>query len=231
MHISFSGVISPYIYHCPWCYYLRNVKRVKIEPKEDITQEEQSRRMRGIELHEQLSQYLKGEVEEFPFVTDTIEQYKKHPLAEIEKQFYFDLDMNLLPDKPSRTDFYSIRPDAYIYQDGSLFIADWKFANSEYNTAKYYNEVEFFIALLSTTFSDIYQAHLAIHFPEEDYTLPTRSYSIQAIASLQQKYLAFTDRILNEKIHKPIPSKARCYFCDYRSSDTGGAGICEYTVQ
>lgn len=231
MHISFSGVISPYTYHCPWAHYLRNVKRIRLERKDDLSEEEQSKRMRGIELHDKLSQYLTKKVDSFEYTTDLIEQIRTNSNAHIERQFYFDLDFNELSVKPEQADFLSIRPDAYWIENDCLTLVDWKFANSDFNAAKYYNETEFFLSLLATVHQPLSMATIKIHFPEQDYTLPVKSYSAQAIASLQQRYIMLTDRILNERIHKPIPAKNRCFFCDYRSEDAGGCGACEYSVQ
>ena len=232
MHISFSGVISPYTYHCPKSHFYRNIQKVKIEPKTEVVEDstEVSKRVRGIELHDSLSQYLKQEVDTFPFITDTIQMYREHPLVVVEEQFIFDLLFSPLNEKPT-TDFISIRPDAFYVYDGTLSVADWKFANPEYNASKHYNELEFFLAGLSSKYPDVCEAEVNIHFPEQDYTLPIRTYTMSDLARLQQKYIRLIENILEDKFFKTIPSKNRCYYCDYRSEDAGGSGTCEDSVQ
>jgi len=232
MYISYSGVISPYLYNCPYAHFLRNVLKVKALPKEHVKEEQEqelNKRTRGIELHEQLCAYLKQEEDEFAFVTDTITLFREHPLVQVEQSFYFDLDFQVIAEPSFNDDFYGIRPDAFIYYDGELHIADWKFANTEYNSTRYYGEVEFFIALMSNIYPDIQTASSYIHFPEQDYTLPSRKYSAQAISKLQQHYIFLVDKIINTNILKPTPAKFRCAYCNFRSEDTGGIGQCEHT--
>lgn len=230
MYISYSGVIAPYLYNCPYAHFLRNVKRMKIEKKEEATEEvEVSKRTRGIELHESLSAYLKQEEDEFPFVTELITFFREHPFSEIEKPFYTTLDFEPLQEPNYEIDFYGIRPDAFVFYDNELHIADWKFANSEYNAARHYGEVEYFIALLSHVLRDVESVVSYIHFPEQNYTLPIRSYTTKDIAQLQQKQIQLVDKILSTKVFVPNPAKFRCSYCNYRSEDTGGAGFCEHT--
>lgn len=224
MLVSFSGVLSTYTYHCPHAHRLRNIQKIRIEPKESEDQEP-SKRQRGIELHESLGQYMKREISEFPFVTDTIEFYRTYPNVVVEEPFWFDDTLSPLEGKPENTEhFVYIRPDAFLYRDGILFLVDWKFANPEYGAAKYYDETEFFASCLASKFPDLSSVEIEVHFPEQDYTLPKRVHSYSKIMEIQQGYINRVQRILNDKICKPIPSKARCRFCDYREE------ICEYSV-
>ena len=117
MYISYSGVITPFIYNCPHAHFLRNIQKVKAAPKpeEDVEEPvEINKRTRGIELHEQLCAYLKKEEDEFPFVTDTIALFREHPLLHVEEPFYFDTDFQSLAEPNFDIDFYGIRPDAFI---------------------------------------------------------------------------------------------------------------------
>jgi len=232
MHVSYSGVITPYIYNCPKAHYFRNVQKVRIEVSETTSEHEgPSRRELGIQNHELLSQYLKQETEEFPYLTDTIEYFKERPTLQVEEQFFFDTAYTVLNEKPTDTDFISIRPDAFSYHDGFLELVDWKFANPDFGAAKYYGELEFFLAGLSAKFPDTYEAYINIHFPEVDYSLPKRYYSTAKLVALQQKYIALVDKILNDKLWLAKPAKSRCSLCNYRSQDAGGAGCCEWSIR
>lgn len=229
MHISYTGVIVPYIYHCPRAHYFRNIQKVKIDvDNNEAKVDEPSKRELGIQYHKALSQYLKKESDDFPFLTDTIQYYRSKCHLKVEQQLFFDTTFSPIEQK-QKTHFISITPDAYSFYDGCLEIADWKFANPEYNATKYYGEVEFFLAGLASIY-DVAEAYIDIHFPEVDYTLPRRAYGLAKISQIQQKYLILIDRIIQDKLWIAKPSKNRCIFCDYRSLETGGSGHCEESL-
>jgi hypothetical protein len=226
MHISYTGVIVPYIYHCPRAHFYRNIQKIRIEKEvEQDANTEISKRELGIQYHKMVSEYLNKEAEDFPFITDTILYYKEKPGIQVEKQLLFDTSFSPIKEK-TKENFISITPDVYSFYNGCLEIADWKFANTEYNSAKYYGEVEFFLSGLASIY-EISEAHVDIHFPEANYTLPRRSYSIAKITQIQQKNIMLIDRIINDKLWCANPTKNRCMFCDYRSADTGGSNHCD----
>jgi hypothetical protein len=234
MHISFSGVITPYTYNCPYAHMLKNVKRVKIPKKPDEEKtEEYSRRMRGIDLHNQAAEFIVDNADTFEFTTDTLLEAKATK-THVEKQFFFDVEFSPLEAQPDdKSNFISMRCDTVAVDSdrGKGTIYDWKFANSEYGISKHYDELEFFIAGLSALYREsIGDWDVVIHFPEEDYTLPIRSYSWIQTAHIQQVYIDRVNSILLDRFYKATPSKFRCRFCAHRSADTGGSDFCEYTV-
>ena len=242
MHISFSGVIAPYTYNCPYAHKLRNILKLKIPKKEESSAEEQaedqSRRQRGIELHQKLSDYLKNIEDSFNFTTSTIENVKSRLQPEnifgVEHTFYFDEMFNPLKEIPENKneDFISLTPDLFIInKDGSADLYDWKFANSEFGIARHYDELSFFLSGLISKFVAVYEWRIHIHFPEEDYTLPIRTYNFSSAARIQFNMQNRIDKILTDKQLKATPSKARCYFCDRRSEDTGGSGQCDLSMR
>lgn len=225
MLISFSGTLVPYTYNCPHAHRLRNIQQIRIErPEPEESEEGISRRQRGIELHDQLGEYLKANTDTFEFVTDTIEFFRGKPNLVVEQPYYFDETLSPVDSKQLEGHTVYIRPDAAVYELGVLYLSDWKFANPEYGAARYYDETEFFASCLASLCKDLDRVEIDVHFPEHNYTLPKRVHSFQSIMQLQQKYIARIERIINDKICKPIPSKARCRFCDYREE------VCEYSV-
>ena len=240
MQISFSGVITPYTYNCPYAHRLRNILRLKIPERPKPAEEEdveQSRRQRGIELHNKISDYLKGVEDSFEFSTPLVEKVKAYidsdTVSHIERVFYYDDMFNPKEEVPSRDeDFISITPDlVLLYKDGTADIYDWKFANTEYGLSRHYDELSFFLSGLISTFPDVSRWTIYIHFPESDYTLPIRTYNATTAARIQHGMIDRVQKILNDKILKPQPSKARCQFCDRRSEDAGGSGQCDVSAR
>lgn len=230
MRVSFNGVILPYTYNCPHAHKLKNIDRVVIPPREDVPEEEISKRKRGIELHDSLAEYMKGETEEFPFLTDTIKRLQEERDKIIEQEEYYDLDLKGLPSKPTEGDYISCRKDLQVIYDDKIEIVDWKFGNPDFGISRHLDELEFFLALESATSPEVGKWIITIHFPETDYTVPTKPYSYNQVARLQQKYLRRIDIILNDKYCKASPSRMNCKFCSYRSYDTFGSGDCEFSV-
>jgi hypothetical protein len=107
---------------------------------------------------------------------------------------------------------------------------DLKFGNPDYGAAKYYDETCFFLAMLGGEYPDIGEFETVVHFPIYDYSLPKRKYTIFQLARLQTSYRMRIEQILNDKMFKPKPSKQHCRFCDQRSEEAGGTGVCTYSV-
>lgn len=234
MHISYNGFIAPYTFQCPRSFWFKNIQKVLIaKPDEEIedADQEPSRRMRGILLHSEIASYLKHEVDEFQFATDTVEFFRNLPKEEvsIEEQSFFDIDFNSIPCKPEGT-YISTRTDCTWLGPNEVIIVDWKFANHNYGIAHYRDELEFFIVGESAKNHEIGSWRPILHFVEQDYSVPLPLYTYNDIARLQQRFLGRIDTILNDKFYAPIPSQGRCGFCPYRSEDTGGSNTCEFTV-
>jgi hypothetical protein len=234
MHISYSGVIAPYTYNCPHAHKLKNVLRVKFEPKvesePDDEPKELSKRQQGIDLHEEVAAYIKGDIEEFELITDTIERVKDSPIAEVEVQEFYSVDLAYLESKPEKGDYVSTRKDAVIRDLDRTEILDWKFGTPDYAIAKHIDELEFFLACEAAINPNVGEWIITIHFPEIDYTVPREPYDYRKVAKLQKRYIDRIDLILNDKYWRPNPSRANCRFCNYRSSDTGGSGHCDHSV-
>lgn len=230
MRVSFNGVILPYTYNCPHAHKLKNIDRVVIPPREDIPPEEISKRQRGIELHDSLAEYMKGEIEEFPFLTDTVRRLAEEPNKKVEEEEYYNLGFERLKQKPDSGDYVSCRKDLVVEHEDYIELVDWKFGNPEYGHSRHLDELEFFLALESADNPDVGEWHVLIHFPEHDYTIPTKPYGYNQVARLQQRYARRIDLILEDKYCKANPSRANCKFCPYRSYDTFGSGDCEYSV-
>jgi hypothetical protein len=233
MHISFSGVIAIYTYNCPYAHKLRNIDRVRIdydkpeEPREELGQ---SRRERGIELHEQAAKYVKQELQDFEFNTATLQLARSLANKETEQQYFLDTWLNPLPEKPSSGDFVSFRTDVTARSDSVTRIFDWKFGNPEFGIAKHLDELKFFVACESAKYPEVGQWEIIIHFPELDYTVPTIPITYTKAATLQQIYVDRIQHILRDKFYRPYPGRSRCRLCPYRTAETGGSDHCPYTV-
>lgn len=232
MHISFNGVIAVYTYNCPYAHKLRNLEHCYLERVESTEEADgtTSKRAFGIEQHELVSNYIKGEIEAFDYSTDTIEWFKEQDNVQVEVQKFFDLGFTPLSSKPANGDYVSARADALAISSEKIRQADWKFGNPDYNAAKYYDETDFFMSLATATFPDVGEYESLVHFPQHDYTLPVRSFTIAQAARLQTKYLMRIEKIMNDKYFKPAPGKIHCRFCDQRSTEAGGTGKCDHTV-
>jgi hypothetical protein len=224
------------MYKCPQSYKFRNVDRIRLQPKEDIDPEVVSKRQRGIELHEKLSQFITGTLsdEEFEFVTPEIvivaAEFSSHPeLCLVETEFFFDLDYNPQDERPKEGIY--IRPDFVLldHENGTGVVYDWKFASPDYDASMFKREVEWYIAALAAKFPDIGFWRGIIHFPEKEYSLPYHDYDGYAAGNLQAYWKKFIDRIRSDHFYFPLPARSRCRFCDYRSEDSGGTGTCEDT--
>lgn len=233
MHISFNGVIAVYTYNCPYAHKLRNIEHCYLERVESTEEADgtTSKRAFGIEQHELVSQYIKKEIDSFDYTTDTIEWFREQEKVQVEVQKFFDLGFSPLDAKPTSGDYVSARADALVAIPWDKVVqADWKFGNPEYNAPKYYDETDFFMSLAISTFPEVGSYKSIIHFPQHDYTLPVRTYTIQQAGRLQDKYLRRVDKILKDKYFKPSPGKIHCRFCDQRSTEAGGTGKCAHTV-
>lgn len=231
MHISYNGVIAVYSFNCPFAHKLKNIERVYIESKEEeIEQGEVSKRMRGIELHDQCAKYLKRETEDFSFVTDTIERLRTTDGLTVETTEYYDLDLSPVWEKPSDQDYVSTRKDAVLRTPFYTEVFDAKFGSLDYGFSKHIDECEFFLACEASAYPDPGEWRITIHFPEHDYNIPRAIYKYNDISRLQQNYINRISVILDDKIFKPIPSEGRCRFCAYRSKDALGSGHCPFSV-
>lgn len=227
-HISFNGVIVPYTYHCPYAHRLKNIERVQIEQPIEEEGEEISKRQRGINLHNDISAYLKGDIEDFPFITETVQLFTN---GQLETQEFYTLDLSPLNSKPEEGMYVSCRKDAVLRTEYISKVADWKFGNPEYGISKYIDEGEFFLACEAALNPNISEWHLLIHFPEQDYTVPRNPYSAFDVARLQTQYINRIQVIISDKFLMPNPSRDRCFFCPYRSQENGGSGHCEFSVR
>jgi hypothetical protein len=231
MQISFNGVVAPYTYNCPHAHRLRNIEHCYLERKEEPEEVEGvSKRVFGIEQHELIGQYIKGEIDQFEYITDTVESFRARVNVQVEVQKFYDVDFSPLDRKPLAGDYVSARTDAIAIDKYLIDQADWKFGNPEWGAAKYYDETDFFMALAISEYPDVGEYRSVIHFPQHDYSLPIHTYTIAQAAKLQHKYQQRVDRILNDKFFKPAPGRIHCRFCDQRSEDAGGTGKCSYTV-
>jgi hypothetical protein len=230
MQISFSGVIAPYTYNCPYAHKLRNIDKVKIPKKEQDLSAEPFKCQRGIDLHDAVAEYITGMTDTFQYTTSTVNAAKEQHTY-VEYPFYSTQEFSPLDRIPEDdSTFIYMRCDA-VYTDGCQgIIYDWKFTTLEFGAAHHYDELEFFLAGHSARFNDIGLWKIVIHSPEFDYTLPIRTYEWPQISRLQQRYISRINTILNDRLFIPNPSKARCKFCNYRSEDTGGSSLCDYTV-
>jgi hypothetical protein len=233
MHISYNGFIAPYTFQCPRSFFFKNIQKVLIAKSEEElnAEKEPSRRVRGIQLHNDVAAYLKHEIDEFPYITDTIAFFHDLPQGEvqIEVQDFFDTGFNPIPCKPEG-DYVSSRIDCAWTGPTKVLIADWKFANPDYGLTRYRDELEFFLVGQSAKHPEIGEWQLVLHFPENDYTVPLPTYGYNSVARLQQNFLSRIDIIMEDKFYRPIPSQFRCGFCPYRSHDSGGSGHCKFTV-
>lgn len=107
---------------------------------------------------------------------------------------------------------------------------DWKFGNPEFGYTKYYDEVEFFITLLSLLNPDIDTFLGNIHFPEYDYSFPVKKYNTNKLARMQNTLLRRIDFIIEDKYLLPNPGRTRCKLCSFRSEEAGGTGSCNHSV-
>lgn len=231
MNVSFSGVLSTYLYNCPHAHRLRNIEKNYLPRKEaDEEPEGISAREFGIEQHDLIAAYILKKVDTYEHSTDLIEWFRNQPNPQVEVQRYYDLDGTCLASKPVEGDYISTRIDALVCQHFALVLADWKFGNPDYGAAKYYDETCFFLAMLGGEYPDIGEFETVVHFPIYDYSLPKRKYTIFQLARLQTSYRMRIEQILNDKMFKPKPSKQHCRFCDQRSEEAGGTGVCTYSV-
>jgi hypothetical protein len=235
MQISFSSSVRPYFYNCPYAFKLRNIDKIypsDVLPKKEETEEvEQSTRQFGIEQHDLAAAYIKGDIEEFDYTTDTIEHLRNADNVVVETTRYLSLDLEPLARRPESGDFISYRTDATELGDGFGKIYDFKFGNPDYGSSIYYDEVEFFLLGDSIHFSEIGEWSIHIHFPINSYTLPVRTYTVQRLARLQDQWMWRLDQMLNDKFYAPKPSRVHCKLCDYRRVENGGCGVCEYSVE
>lgn len=230
MQFSFSGALAPYTYNCPYAYYLKNIKRVVIEPHDDTeVSDEPSKRQLGIELHASLASYLRGDTDEFEYPTPLIEQLRLSTSLVIETTEFYGMDFSPLDGRPQSGDFVSVRKDAINRTPYKTTIYDWKFGSSEYGAARHYDELQFFVASEAAKNPDVGEWEIQIHFPREDYTLPVRTYSVNQISRIQSSYIQRIEMIRSDRWFKPKPSRGHCRFCNYRSADTGGSNHCEFT--
>jgi len=232
VHVSYNGCIAVYTFCCPFAHRLKNVDKVYIELKEEQCEnlQEVSKRMRGIELHDQCAQYLKQETEEFPFITDTLIRLRASEGLTVETTEYYDLDLSPLWKKPEGQDYVSTRKDAVLRTETFTEIFDAKFGSLDYGFSKHIDECEFFLACEASAFPEVGMWHITIHFPEHDYTIPRNVYKYQDVARLQQSFIQRIDVILEDKFFKPNPTEASCRFCAYRSEEALGSGHCPYSV-
>ena len=239
MRISFNGTLAPYTYNCPYAHKLRNICKIYPSAKDEEEKpesDELSKRQLGIQNHELCNKYIVGDIEEIDFATDYIEWAKNPKIDEIvtcEQEEFYELDMsfigNSFTEDLKKRDHIYCRKDVVISSPYSTTVLDWKFGNSEYGITKYYDEVEFFIALEAAKNPDIGEWNAIVHFPVEDYTLPKKTYGPTTISRLQLRYTKRIERILNDRFYRPNPGRVRCRFCDYRSEEAGGTGDCEYS--
>lgn len=233
MHISYNGIIAVYTFCCPFAHRLKNIDKVYIEPIEEEQNEEPkevSKRMRGIELHDQCAQYLKQETEDFPFITDTLIRLRNSEGLTVETTEYYDLDLSPMWQKPADQHYVSTRKDAVLRAPTFTEIFDAKFGSLDYGFSKHIDECEFFLACEASAYPEVGEWYITIHFPEHDYTIPRKVYTYQDVSRLQQSFIQRIDVILEDRFFEPKPTEARCRFCVYRSKDALGSGHCPYSV-
>jgi len=236
--ISFTGTIVPYYHRCPQAYRLKTLgKRApKHPPKEG---EGPSRRHAGIDNHNATMQYIKGELGELEYHTETIEEartlYAASDVAAYAEQEFFltfpDLEqLYTRPEKDQGTTFISIKPDFMFAKDGQLTLWDWKFANPNWGQSLYFDEVLFFTVMLAPLFPDITDFIAYLHYPIDDYTPREHEYNRLDLMGHTITWVQKINRILADEAWFPRPQMHRCRLCDYRSEDAGGSDDCEASV-
>lgn len=248
MLLSFNGAYKYYTYNCPRAFEFRVIDKVyppKTEVEENPLQSSQA--AEGILRHKQVAEFFTavrdgdlaatfGEMEfdptSFPFIMNLIDEVTSSAVdARIEEEFYTDTDYNPIAGRSAVDPAVYARPDLFLVKNGKLHLFDWKFGNPDWGASSYYEETEWFLAVLSAHYPDVWEFTASIHFPNSNYTLPERTYTRVDIPGVQGRFKKFFDIAMNRKLFFPIPATHRCRFCDFRSEEAGGIGNCEDSLR
>jgi hypothetical protein len=250
MRFSFTGSFVPFTYRCPQCFKFRAVDRI-YPPKPETEAETPapiSARESGIVDHAAMGELLTGFTsvlgpswDEPPFdytksdlLIDLVAEIESRvgvdpdTIFGIEAEYLTDIDYNpVIAGTPAPEHSIYSRPDFFIASDGRLRVFDWKFGNPDFGASTYYRETDWYACAVSAHFEDVAEVETIVHFPNSNYTLPSRLYTMPEIARLRFEFQMFFREVLTTRVFFPKPSRASCRFCDYRSEDAGGMGICE----
>jgi hypothetical protein len=232
LRISFNGAVVPYYYRCPQAYKLRNVDKIfppQEEPDPDVPL---SKRALGIIHHKETATWLSDLDAPAPdFITETLQSLRE--AFEAKRPIYLEHEIAVPLGGSFEAPEGSIltaRPDAFLHEDGHVDLYDFKFGSTEYGAPQYYEECEFFLFALLESGFDFMSATVNIHYPIDDFTLPVKTFSGPTLFLLRGRWEQRIKQVLNDKFLRPIPSRYRCDFCDYRAESSGGSGDCEYSL-
>jgi RecB family exonuclease len=202
---------------CPFKARLQFINKLPTFPHEAME--------RGSELHKEIDRYLKGEDEvldnNIVFFRDVIDSLKSRA-AESEASWCFR--KSWMPTTWDDWDgcWLRVKVDAFIKDDDSILIIDWKTGkHSEARAQEYKQQLELYVLAALKFFPEIENVEADLCWVDNGATEKlTYKRSDGAEATLQKNWEDRTAAMLADSAFSPKPS-ALCRWCDYSKTNGG----------
>jgi|14BtaG_2_1085337.scaffolds.fasta_scaffold39650_2 hypothetical protein len=224
---SFSGLKA--FEECPLRRYLEKVKGHR--------QESGPAANRGTAYHDQIEQFIKGEIADLPKMGDIPKAYiekarETYPngLITVEQNWYIDMDWNI----SDKDNFWGVFIIDYFKRESetSAIITDWKTGKSRNNEMKHAEQLLLYAISAAARFPELEYIHVGACYIDENCLKLERGYTKEQLEPMKQQ---FTKRAMNMTTCTnfiPQPNKFNCKYCALKSTinEDTGQPVCEWGV-
>lgn len=203
---------------CPFQARLRYIER---EPEPEKGPNDP--RDRGIAMHKAAEDYLLGEVstpvrELEPFIEVLDELKSANPL--VEHTYYLD---SLWRQTTRENAWLKFIPDVHVTIAANL-TGDWKTGKKFGNEVKHYQQMELY-AVGAWCVDPSFDEYLTDLYYIDQKDMVTHVFKPEQLEKARARLDIEANRMMQDKIHTPRPSKQSCKWCPYSPRGTGACPV------
>lgn len=188
--------------------------------------------LRGTQIHEEIERYVRGELDAPPpsmgqfedLFTDLRSKFAEDR-SKVLIEEYWMYDEQWLPTDDREACRFVAKLD-YIEMDGedSANIIDVKTGKKAYNIVKHLDQLMAYAICAFMRFEHLEEIFCQDVYVDIGETLE-KSFTREKAMKLLPRLEARVQKMLNDTVHRPRPSKSNCAYCPYKDGPIGRNGI------
>lgn len=208
---------------CPYRYKLRYVERIpEPEPKDD----KKDARLRGINMHKELEDYVSLKRDDFPDSARFFEpQLKKlrelyvEGMVEVESTWLFDEKWRPFEGKYHDA-WCVIKADIWVNADDTGVVIDHKSGKKFGNEPKHVSQLIMYSIGAFFRYEELHTINGEVWYHDVNDLLPIQYRRDQALTHLP-KLEARVEKMMNDPFYRPRPNVMTCKYCPYSPRGNG----------
>ena len=205
---------------CPFRVKLKYLERLP-EPPPDAKGD--AARLRGIEMHEEMELAVKGgDIPPYAVqFTEIIENMRENGAKAEEDMF---LNNQWQPHNGWPGHWLQVKQDVVVHTDDYLLTGDWKSGKRFGNEHSHYKQMQLYAVAAWRTYPDFAQYTCELYYLDKN-DVWTIDFQVPQLEKALRDFDEAVDRMFNDKIFRPRPSKDNCRFCPYGPQGTGACPV------